>query len=292
MASIRSYRTAKGDRRYEVRYRDRQGGSAHVRSRATRTHRRSSSTSSAGTRPGLLYSRRPKRSAVAQAWLERFDVGAAGRFGPRPKTMASTRESLRRLAPLATSRRAYPSAARRGPDCATRRCMPRRAEMSARAAEAHPQASRGARPAGRPAIYRIGSRSPTSASRGSSPGRRSTSSSPGCPSTSLGSSPVAVLTMLRRGEILGLRDRDVDFEDGSICRLLAKRPAGRADEDARRRRTVDIGPPLSGSCASSSSHGPRTERDFSSRTQRRGLRRHNFMGASSSRPRARAAFRS
>ena len=37
--------------------------------------------------------------------------------------------------------------------------------------------------------------------------------------------PIGILTMLRRGEILGLRDVDIDFEPGSIAVFSNARPA-------------------------------------------------------------------
>ena len=88
MASIRAYDTAKGERRYEVRYRD---GGHRERSRSspsTRTRGLSSSMSSGARRRGLLYQAAPERfGEVAHAWLERFVIGAAGRVRPRPKSI-------------------------------------------------------------------------------------------------------------------------------------------------------------------------------------------------------------
>ena len=55
--------------------------------------------------------------------------------------------------------------------------------------------------------------------------------------------PIAILTMLRRGELLGLRDSDIDFDHGAITIL------GQAQGDHRTRtktsagrRTIDVGP--------------------------------------------------
>ena len=55
--------------------------------------------------------------------------------------------------------------------------------------------------------------------------------------------PVAILTMLRRGEILGLRDSDIDFETGSIA-VFSQRQEGRQVQTKTRagRRTIDVGP--------------------------------------------------
>src|SRR5207248_121993 len=55
--------------------------------------------------------------------------------------------------------------------------------------------------------------------------------------------PIAILTMLRRGELLSLRDSDIDFDHGAITIL------GQAQGDHRTRtktsadrRTIDVGP--------------------------------------------------
>jgi hypothetical protein len=50
---------------------------------------------------GLLYQAPPERFGdIAQAWLERFVIGAAGRVRPRPKTIRAAEDCLRYLAPL------------------------------------------------------------------------------------------------------------------------------------------------------------------------------------------------
>ncbi len=55
--------------------------------------------------------------------------------------------------------------------------------------------------------------------------------------------PLAVLTMLRRGEILGLRDADVDLSIGSIAAFAQRQDGERVQTKTRAgRRTVDIGP--------------------------------------------------
>jgi integrase len=55
--------------------------------------------------------------------------------------------------------------------------------------------------------------------------------------------PVAILTMLRRGEILGLRDRDIDFEAASIAVFSQQQDGARVKPKTRAgRRTVDVGP--------------------------------------------------
>jgi integrase len=53
---------------------------------------------------------------------------------------------------------------------------------------------------------------------------------------------VAVLTMLRRGELLGLRDRDVDFESGAISVFAQTQDGARVSPKTRAgRHTVDVG---------------------------------------------------
>ncbi len=55
--------------------------------------------------------------------------------------------------------------------------------------------------------------------------------------------PIAVLTMLRRGEIFALRDVDVDFASGSIAVFSQTQDGERVHTKTRAgRRTVDIGP--------------------------------------------------
>ncbi len=55
--------------------------------------------------------------------------------------------------------------------------------------------------------------------------------------------PVAVLTLLRRGEVLGVRDADLDLEAGSI-QVFTQHQAGEhtATKTRAGRRTVDVGP--------------------------------------------------
>src|SRR6266545_6689483 len=102
MASINSYRTAKGERRYEVRYRDSAGRN---RSRAFSVHKDAQAFKLDVDRrrqAGGLYQAAPETfREVSQAWLERFVIGAAGRVRPRPKTIRVAEDCLRYLAPLA-----------------------------------------------------------------------------------------------------------------------------------------------------------------------------------------------
>jgi integrase len=55
--------------------------------------------------------------------------------------------------------------------------------------------------------------------------------------------PVAILTMLRRAEILGLRDGDIDFASGSIAVFSQHQDGEHVQTKTRAgRRTVDVGP--------------------------------------------------
>ncbi len=55
--------------------------------------------------------------------------------------------------------------------------------------------------------------------------------------------PIAILTMLRRGEVLAVRDRDLDLETGSISVVAQSQDGGRVRTKTRAgRRTVDVGP--------------------------------------------------
>ena len=59
--------------------------------------------------------------------------------------------------------------------------------------------------------------------------------------------PVAILTMLRRAEILGLRDGDVDFDAGSLSVFAQRQDGERVQTKTRAgRRTVDVGPRVLG----------------------------------------------
>jgi integrase len=55
--------------------------------------------------------------------------------------------------------------------------------------------------------------------------------------------PVAILTMLRRSEILGLRDQDVDFATGSLSVFTQSLDGQHVQTKTRAgRRTIDVGP--------------------------------------------------
>jgi hypothetical protein len=101
MASIRAYRTSRGERRYEVRFRDQAGRQC---SRAFSTHRDAQAFKLDAERrrqAGILYQAPPERfGEAAKAWLVRYERGAASRVRPRPRSIALAHENLRALSPL------------------------------------------------------------------------------------------------------------------------------------------------------------------------------------------------
>jgi integrase len=245
MASIRSYRTSKGERRYEVRFRDAQ---RRERSKAFSARKDAQSFKLDVERKhqaGILYQAAPERfGVVAKTWLERYERGAAGNVRPRPRSVALAHENLAVLASLNEL-----SLERiRGPlvedlIVAIAERAPRRAEMALallkrilRAAEERGQVVD-------PAVYRVRiakheEREPCFLTWEEAEELRAWLPEYVCRIV-----PVAILTMLRRGEILGLRDRDIDFETGSIAVLSQHQYGERVRTKTRAgRRTVDVGP--------------------------------------------------
>jgi hypothetical protein len=189
MASIRPYRLAGGERRYSVRYRDPVGRN---RSRTFSLHKDAQAFKLDIERrhqAGLLYQAPPERFGdVAQAWLERFVIGAAGRVRPRPKTIRVAEDCLRYLTPLndlAVERIRRPLVEDLLASIATH--APRRAQMTLTLLR---RILKGARSAASRSIEpstAFASRTRKNASRASSPGTRCSNSNPGCPSMSRGS---------------------------------------------------------------------------------------------------------
>ena len=90
--------------------------------------------------------------------------------------------------------------------------------------------------------------------------------------------PIAILTMLRRGEILGLRDLDVDFEARAVSAFTQHQDGERVATKTRAgRRTVDVGPATLGFCASNSWRGLPMPRGSYSRPSGQAWDAHNFM---------------
>ncbi|MGH2781206.1 MAG: tyrosine-type recombinase/integrase [Thermoleophilaceae bacterium] len=245
MATIRSYRTKGGDRRYEVRFRDVEG---RQRSRSFSVHKDAQAFKVDVERKhqaGVLYAAPPERFGVyANAWLERFERGAAGRVRPRPSTIVTAREVLAKLAPLndlSLERIRRPVVEDLMATLAGE--TPRRAEMALtllkrilRSAEARGQAVD-------PAVFHVSVTKPEEREHRFLTWDEVEELRSWVPEYVSRIVPVAVLTMLRRGEILGLRNRDVDFERGTISVVSQAQNGQRARTKTRAgRRTVDVGP--------------------------------------------------
>jgi integrase len=245
LASINPYRTAKGERRYEVRYWDAAG---RHRSRVFSVHKDARVFKLDVERKrqaGILYQAPPERfGVVSKAWLERFVIGAAGRVRPRPKTIRVAEDCLRYLVPLndlAVERIRRPLVEDLLADIASH--APRRAEMAfsllkriLKAAEDRGQqvdrAIYGIR------IAKADEREPRFLTWEEADELQSWMPEHICRIV-----PVAILTMLRRGEILGLRDQDIDFVTGSIAAFAQRQDGERVKTKTRAgRRTIDVGP--------------------------------------------------
>jgi integrase len=245
MASIHAYQTAKGDRRYDVRYRDQRG---RQRSRAFSVRRDAQAFKLDVERrrqAGLLYQAPPETfSALGRAWLERYTIGAAGRVRPRPRSITLAEDTLKGLTPLAdlsVERIHRPLVEDLIASIAIDR--PRQAEMALAllkrilkwAEERGQQVDRaiyGAR------IAKPNEREPQFLTWEEAEELRSW-----MPEHIARIVPIAILTMLRRSEILGLRDRDVDFDAGSIAVFSQRQDGARVTTKTRAgRRMVDVGP--------------------------------------------------
>ena len=245
MASIRAYDTAKGERRYEVRFRD---GGHRERSRVFSVHKDARAFKLDVERrhqAGFLYQAPPERfGAIAQAWLERYIIGAAGRVRPRPKSIRLAEDCLSALRPLndlSVERLRRPIVEDLIATIAER--APRRAEMALSLLK---RILRDAEERGQvidPAVHRIRiakaeEREPRFLTWAEVEELRSW-----VPEYVSRIIPVAVLTMLRRGEVLGLRDADIDLEAGSIAVFTQRQDGARVATKTRAgRRSVDVGP--------------------------------------------------
>lgn len=245
MASINPYRTAKGEKRYEVRYRDAAGRN---RSRAFSVHKDAQTFKLDVERKrqaGILYQAPAERFGdISRAWLERFAVGAAGRVRPRPKTIRTAEDSLRYLAPLndlAVERIRRPIVEDLLADIATH--APRRAEMSFSLLKRVLKWSEDRGQQVDRAIYGIRIAKADEREPRYLTWEEADELQSWMPEYIRRIVPVGILTMLRRGEILGIRDRDVDFAIGSIA-VFGQRQDGEHVKTKTRagRRTIDVGP--------------------------------------------------
>jgi integrase len=245
MASISSYETAKGERRYEVRYRD-QAGKQRSRAFSVRKDAQAFKLDVERRRQaGVLFQESPETfSSVARAWLERYTIGAAGRIRPRPRSIALAQDTLKGLDPLAdlyVERIHRPLVEDVIAAIAVDR--PRQAEMALAllkrilkwAEERGQQVDRG--------IYAVRIAKPNEREPQFLTWEEAEELRSWMPEHIARIVPIAILTMLRRGEILGLRDRDIDFEAGSIAVFSQRQDGGRVSTKTRAgRRTVDVGP--------------------------------------------------
>ncbi len=261
MASIRAYRTGRGERRYEVRYRD---GSARQRSRVFSVHRDARAFKldiERRAQAGVLYQAAPERFGdVAAAWLERYVVGAAGRVRPRPRSVRVMEECLGYLAPLnALPVERVRRAVAEDLIAALAARAPRRAEIALATLK---RILRDAEERGQnvdPGVYRLRiaksqEREPRYLTWAEAEELQSW-----MPEQVRRIVPIAILTMLRRGEILGLRDSDLDLEAGSVSVFAQHQDGERVATKTRAgRRTVNSARGRCGSFASSSWRARRT----------------------------------
>jgi integrase len=245
MASIRTYRTPNGQRRYEVRFRD---GDGRQRSRAF-TARKDAEAFKVDVerkrQAGILYQAAPERfGAYSKAWLARYERGAAGRVRPRPGTAAMTRQVFAKLAPLnelSLERVRAPLVEDFIAELAGR--TPRRAEMTLallkrilRSAEARGQMVD-------PAVFHVRVARPEERDPRFLTWEEADEVRSWVPEHVSRVVPIGILTMLRRGELLGLRDVDVDFDQGAITIVGQAQGSHRArTKTTAGRRTVDLGP--------------------------------------------------
>ncbi|MGH3048839.1 MAG: tyrosine-type recombinase/integrase [Gaiellaceae bacterium] len=245
MASIRPYRTPSGQRRYEVRYRD---GDGRQRSHAFTAHKDAQAFKLDVERrrqAGLLYQAAPERFAdYAKAWLARYERGAAGRVRPRPGTAEMTRQVFAKLTPLSdlSLERIRASLVEDFiAELADR--TPRRAEMALallkrilRSAEARGQVVD-------PAVFHVRVAKPEEREPRFLTWEEADEVRSWMPEHVSRILPIGILTMLRRGELLGLRDSDIDFEHGAIT-VVSQAQAGRRarTKTSASRRSVDLGP--------------------------------------------------
>lgn len=245
MAAIRSYRTRAGERRYEVRFRDAEGKQRSRSFSAAKDARAFKLDIERKRQAGTLYQPPSERFGdCARAWLDRFERGAAGRVRPRPRTVETVYELLPKLAPL----NELPLERIRRPiveDLLTAIAgeTPRRAEMALgllkrilRSAEARGQTID-------PAVFHVRVARPEEREPRFLTWDEADELRSWIPEHVSRIVPVAILTMLRRGEILGLRDRDIDFEQGALSVFAQAQDGERRRTKTRAgRRTVDVGP--------------------------------------------------
>ena len=181
---------------------------------------------------------------LASAWLERYVVGAAGRVRPRPRSVRAVEECMGYLAPLSGL-----------PIDRVRRTVvedlvaslaaraPRRAEMALallkrvlRDAEERGQAVD-------PSVFRVRIAKPTERDPRYLTWEEAEEVASWMPEYVRRIVPIAILTLLRQGELFALRDSDLDLVGGSVSVFAQHQEGERVPtKTSSGRRTVDIGP--------------------------------------------------
>jgi integrase len=245
MASIRAYRTPQSnERRYEVRWRE--DGVAKSKTLTTLADAKTFRTETERRiRMGVLHAAKALTFGdLEDAWVERYKAGMEGSRKPRAKTLESIETTRPHLAPL-----------RKVPvdkiglaqieavilPIATR--TPRTAKMTLELAKRILRSSAKrkqpidlsaleatiARAVPRDAVYLTWEQVQEVESYMPDWIRRIV--------------PLAVLTLCRQGELLGLRDRDIDFDGGSLAVTGQAQDGKRtATKTAAGKRTVDLSP--------------------------------------------------
>jgi integrase len=168
---------------------------------------------------------------VASAWFERFVVGAAGRVRPRPRSVDAVSECLGYLSPLtplSLERVRRPVVEDLITTLAAR--APRRAEMALALLK---RILRDAEERGQPvdpSVFRVRIAKPAEREPRFLTWDEAEEVSSWMPEYVRRIVPIAVLILLRRGEILGLRDADLDLEAGSVS-VFAQHQDRRARRD-------------------------------------------------------------
>jgi integrase len=245
MASIRAYTNRSGERRYEVRFRD---GSSRDRSRVFSVHKDAKAFKldvERRAQAGTLYRAAPERFGdLAASWLERYVVGAAGRVRPRPRSVDAVRECLGYLEPL--NRLPIDRVRRNAVEdllAALAARAPRRAEMALALLK---RILRDAEERGQPvdpSVQRVRIAKPAEREPRFLTWDEAQALQSWMPEHVARIVPLAILTMLRRGEILGLRDRDLDVDAGAVS-VFSQYQEGEhvATKTRSSRRIVDVGP--------------------------------------------------
>lgn len=245
MASIRAYRTPKSnERRYEVRWR--QHGAAKSKTLTTLADARSfANEKERELRMGALHKEKAQTfGELEQEWVDRYTAGLEGKRKPRDKTLESIATTRVHLVPLRKMQVdkiglreiehvILPIAANRPATAVKvlalakrilRSSSKRRQPIDLSALEA--------------TVARVDPRAPMFLTWDQVQEVESF-----MPEFIRRIVPLAVLTLCRQGELLGLRDRDVDFDDGSLTVAEQAQHGKRtATKTAGSRRTIDLAP--------------------------------------------------